>query len=61
MIDAKDGDGKTPLHLALESGMYSKVEALLEEFNAGMYIYSCRLHKIFREKCKQRFMGYVTH
>ena len=37
MIDAKDGDKKTPLHLALEGGMYSKVEALLEEFNAGKY------------------------
>ena len=38
MIDAKDGDKKTPLHLALESGMYSKVETLLEDFGAGMYI-----------------------
>ena len=37
MVNARDGDEKTPLQLALESGMYTKVEALLEDFNAGMY------------------------
>ena len=43
LVDTKDDDGKTPLHLALENGMYSRVEILLKDFSAGvcMCVYVC--------------------
>lgn len=40
LIDKKDADGKTSLHLALEAGMYTKVEILLDDFGAGTYVHA---------------------
>lgn len=37
LIDTVDADGKTPVHLAMECGMYTRVEALLDDFQAGKH------------------------
>ena len=38
-VNSKDGDEMTALHLALERGMYTRVELLLEEYQAGTCVH----------------------
>ena len=39
LINTLDEDGNTPLYLALENGMYSRVQVLLADFKAGTCTY----------------------
>lgn len=39
LMDKGDADDKVPLHLALENGMYTRVEILLDSFGAGKWWY----------------------
>ena len=37
LVNSFDGDGKGPVHLALECRYYARVEFMLDDFYAGKY------------------------